>query len=231
MKSEDDYFSAIRQSLGVPADVERTAQEFPDLCSAEFSSPPVAGPADELLDLLQQSCRKHNLTLHLAADDEQAAALLVEIIRAADPEFSDHKHVVMHDQPLLLSLQLWKRLEKDNVQVHVCREGDPDSREKHQLSCVGITVPDWVVASHGTVIQRSAKGQPRSTSLLPSRHIAVVRQQQVVPSLPEGFEKMKDLEGTNVVLISGPSKTADIEAQLVFGAHGPRQMDLIVIRA
>ncbi len=230
MKTEDDFFATIRQSLGLPVDIRRTGQEFPDLFSSEFSGPSANGPADELLGVLQESCRRHNLTLHLVDDEAQAAELIVGLVRDADPEFSDKKGVIMHDQPLLISLKLRQRLEEDNVQLHVCKEGDPDSREKHQLSCVGITAPDCVVASHGTIVQQSRKGQPRSTSLLPSRHIAVVRQEQVVRGLADGFSTIKEMAGTNVVLISGPSKTADIEAQLVFGAHGPRHMDLIVIR-
>ena len=78
MKTEDDFFATIRQSLGLPVDIRRTGQEFPDLFSSEFSGPSANGPADELLGLLQESCRRHNLTLHLVDDEVQAAELIVE---------------------------------------------------------------------------------------------------------------------------------------------------------
>ena len=127
-------------------------------------------------------------------------------------------------------LSLIERFENSEVFIDICKNGDPDIRKKHSLSCTGVTAPECIVASHGTILQQSGKGQPRVTSLLPSGHIAIAGAEQIVRSLPEGFKVVKDFSGSNAVMISGPSKTADIEAQLVFGAHGTRRVDLIIIK-
>lgn len=234
MKTEQDFFSTIRRSLGLPVDVDRELQDFPDLLKSDdavvHAAETEAESAGDLLEILRTSCAKHNLSLHAVDGEEQAAALIVEMVKEAEPEFHDSRHVILHDHPLLNGLKLWKRLEEEIVTVHTCMEGDPDTREKHEISCIGITAPECVVATHGTVIQQTGTGQPRATSLLPSHHIAVVTEDKVVRGLDEGFWKMRDLPGNSFVFISGPSKTADIEAQLVFGAHGPREMDLILIR-
>ncbi|WP_163338927.1 lactate utilization protein C [Desulfopila sp. IMCC35008] len=230
MKTQQDFLAVVRQSLQLPTTSERDPGEFPDLMLSAFSVSPAAESTDNLLDILQESCKRHNLTLHLVEDEEQAANLLVTLINEADPEFHPSKHVILHRHPLLTGLKLWKRLEDDPVSVHICMEGDDDCREKHEISSIGITVPECVVASHGTIIQQTGIGQPRSTSLLPSQHIAITREENIVSTLELGYQKVKEMGWDNVVFISGPSKTADIEAQLVFGAHGPRKMDLIIIR-
>ena len=76
----------------------------------------------------------------------------------------------------------------------------------------------------------------RCPSLLPSIHIAVVRLEQILSNLRELYTLLKwdpaeQSEGLTdcLTLISGPSKTADIEATLVHGAHGPRELHLFVL--
>ena len=76
----------------------------------------------------------------------------------------------------------------------------------------------------------------RSTSLVPSIHIAVIHMDQIIADLKELFALLKwdpeySSEGlTNcMTFISGPSKTADIEATMVHGAHGPREVYIFVI--
>lgn len=83
---------------------------------------------------------------------------------------------------------------------------------------------------------KTVPGRDRSVSLLPSIHVAVIELNQIIRSLPERYAHLTD-EGrpptrrlTNcLTLISGPSKTADIELTMVHGAHGPREVYLYVI--
>jgi len=79
-------------------------------------------------------------------------------------------------------------------------------------------------------------GQPLHVSLLPSIHMAVIRLEQILENLKEFYTLLKwdprqQTEGLThtMTLISGPSKTADIEATLVHGAHGPRELVIFVL--
>jgi L-lactate dehydrogenase complex protein LldG len=83
---------------------------------------------------------------------------------------------------------------------------------------------------------RTRPGQARTVSLLPSIHVAVIELNQIVADLKELYALLKwdpraRSEGlTNcMTFISGPSKTADIEATMVHGAHGPREVVVYVI--
>jgi len=103
------------------------------------------------------------------------------------------------------------------------------------LSCdVGITSCDRAIAETGTLLMCSRPGQERVASLLPPVHIAVVESRQIVPDLIDGIRWLNDqgLEQlpSNVTLITGPSKTGDIELQLTTGVHGPGKWWVIVVR-
>ena len=83
---------------------------------------------------------------------------------------------------------------------------------------------------------RTRPGQARSVSLLPLIHVAVIHRDQIIADLKELYALLKwdpehQKEGlTNcMTFISGPSKTADIEATMVHGAHGPREVYIFVI--
>ena len=69
-------------------------------------------------------------------------------------------------------------------------------------------------------------------SLLPPVHVALVRQGDIVDNLA-GLIRAQDWASrmpTNAVLVSGPSKTADIEQTLAYGVHGPKELIVLVVR-
>jgi L-lactate dehydrogenase complex protein LldG len=92
------------------------------------------------------------------------------------------------------------------------------------------------MADTASLVMRTRPGQARSVSLVPSIHIGVIYLNQIIRDLKElyaliSFDPQMQLEGlTNcMTFISGPSKTADVEATMVHGAHGPREVYVHVI--
>lgn len=104
------------------------------------------------------------------------------------------------------------------------------------LSCdVGITSCDLAIAETGTLLMCSREGQERVASLTPPMHIAIIERRQIVPDLIDALDWLagRGLENlpSNVTLITGPSKTGDIELQLTTGVHGPGKWRVIVVES
>lgn len=86
------------------------------------------------------------------------------------------------------------------------------------------------IARTGTIMLESSPEEPRSLSLVPPVHFCLFDASKMYGEFHHALEGEKLLENgmpTNVILISGPSKTADIQLTLAYGAHGPR--DLVVL--
>ena len=98
---------------------------------------------------------------------------------------------------------------------------------------VGISLAGYLVARTGSMIIDSMHAGGRLLSVLPPAHIVIATEKQIVPSLEHAFNKIEvhGIGGSFVSIISGPSRTSDIEKELVLGAHGPRRLILILIRA
>ena len=100
---------------------------------------------------------------------------------------------------------------------------------------VGITGVNAALAATGSIVVLSGDGRFRASSLLPPVHIAVLTASQIVPDLESWLaaQKAAGLEQTrqhsNIVVITGPSRTADIAMQLVMGMHGPRELHLVLL--
>ena len=98
--------------------------------------------------------------------------------------------------------------------------------------CSGVlTTCAGAIASTGTIILRDqAPGQGRrALSLIPDYHLCVVRQSQIVETVPEAFSVLKTGQTVAVTTISGPSATSDIEMTRIKGVHGPRTLEVIVV--
>jgi L-lactate dehydrogenase complex protein LldG len=82
------------------------------------------------------------------------------------------------------------------------------------------------------VILTSRPGQPRALSLLPPVHVAVAERRQILPDLFDLFTVLGaavDELPASVTIITGPSKTGDIELRLVTGVHGPGEIHVVLI--
>jgi L-lactate dehydrogenase complex protein LldG len=113
-------------------------------------------------------------------------------------------------------------------QFHTNRGYDPHNLE----ACdAGISECDLLVAQTGTVVVTSRSAGGRALSVLPPHHIVIARKDQLVPDLPAAFERLRDQYGADypsmISLITGPSRTGDIERILVLGAHGPKQLTVL----
>jgi len=97
--------------------------------------------------------------------------------------------------------------------------------------CAGILTTCTVgIAITGTIILQHGSGEgTRRTTLLPDRHLCVIRASQVVETVPEAFARLASDATHPITFVSGPSATADIEMTRIRGVHGPRQLDVILV--
>lgn len=95
----------------------------------------------------------------------------------------------------------------------------------------GLTECDVLVAQTGTVVVSSRSAGGRALSVLPPHHLVLARREQLVADLPAAFAWLKQKYGSDfpsmISLITGPSRTGDIERILVLGAHGPKQLTIL----
>ena len=89
---------------------------------------------------------------------------------------------------------------------------------------LGMTVADAALPETGTVLLRTMKGQPDALSLLPRVHLALIAPEALQADLHHAFALAKD--DRHFVLVSGCSRTADIEKVLTLGVHGPKSYHL-----
>ena len=95
----------------------------------------------------------------------------------------------------------------------------------------GFTVARSGIAGAGALVLAPDAGTPRTVSLVPPLHIALVYASTLFPDLHAlaRAERWADGMPSNLVLVSGPSKTSDIQQTLAYGAHGPSRMWVVII--
>ena len=121
------------------------------------------------------------------------------------------------------------------AEVETCRFDRPLEHWKTELFDridAGLTTARAGIADTGTLLLRPGPDEPRTLSLVPPLHVAVLRASDLFASLPAAIAA-QDLATTgmptNLVLVTGPSKTADIQQVLAFGAHGPKALVIVLV--
>jgi len=97
---------------------------------------------------------------------------------------------------------------------------------------LGITGAFCAIAETGTLVFTTGADTPTASALLPDTHVAVVRADRVVAGMEEAFALVRAATGgmpRAMNMISGPSRTGDIEQTIVLGAHGPYRVHLLLL--
>jgi L-lactate dehydrogenase complex protein LldG len=163
---------------------------------------------------------------HLAAHNDEAVILIVHLLEARSA-----RRVLLGGGPFIDELPLRSELESLGIAVHSASAQPAEHARTAFFSAdVGITGVDSLVAETGTVVLSTRPDQPRAFSLLPPVHIAVAHRSQIVPDLFDLFEtQAKESLPACLTLITGPSKTGDIELRLVTGVHGPGEVHVVLV--
>lgn len=109
------------------------------------------------------------------------------------------------------------------------------ARARHLASYMGLraglTGADAGLAESGSIVLRAGPGRPRMASLIPLVHVALLSTHRLHRSLTHyGADHPAAIQGTsNLVIITGPSRTGDIEQQLNLGVHGPKHLHVILV--
>jgi L-lactate dehydrogenase complex protein LldG len=85
------------------------------------------------------------------------------------------------------------------------------------------------IAETGSIVCASSGGRAVQASLLPPHHVAILQAAKIFATLDDFFDSCASAPPTNFSLITGPSRTADIELTLAIGVHGPERLDVIVV--
>ncbi|MCQ4119661.1 LutC/YkgG family protein [Rhodococcus tibetensis] len=203
MHARNEILSRIRSAIAdAPA---------PEPVSRDYHRKPLSGPGD--VELFAHTVDDYRAQVHRADEStvtEIVTGLIAEGARA----------VVPPDLP-----QVW-RPRRD-----VVVDGAPAALSTLELDAIDVVVTGCTlgIAATGTVVLDGGAGQGRrALTLVPDHHICVIRADQIVDTVPQAFQT---LDATKpLTFISGPSATSDIELNRVEGVHGPRTLDVVIVR-
>lgn len=206
------FFARISAALDQPRD---TPPPPPDTSAAR-----VTHATEDLVALFAKRAQEAGMLVHRAARAQLVSQIaeLLSTLRAQNVAISDCPD----------SGELRERLVSRGIGLI---PSDAPA-EPHFTADAGISGIIAAIAETGSLVCASGPGRPRATSLIPPVHIAIVLRSQIVPDLLDYFAHdaafaFRDSSG--VVLITGPSKTADIEGILITGVHGPREVHIFLL--
>ena len=205
--SKEKVLKKIRDAL-----IEKTEAPFP-LIDTDTS---VYQPMEEPLDVTfaQELLKVSGKFVYCESDDEFLSVLQAFILE--------------NDWPVLFCYD--EKIQRLLKQGGIPYESSPDRFNEMQI---GITRCEYLVARLGTVMVSSRVSPGRRMNVFPEIHLILATTSQLVPDLKQALQKIRKKYGEDfpsmISLITGPSRTADIEKTLVMGAHGPKELYVFLL--
>lgn len=211
--SRETILQSLREANPLPEPIPGASEEYLHMV------PLIESSSEGLLDLFVKQAQALDSRVHHVKTELDAIDSVLSIL--ADDRLIlgwDFEHIPI--EGLKQSLIAWG--------IKVGNERDPSVR-------VGITGVDAALAATGSLVLESSAGKPRLASLLPPVHVAIVRSAQIVPDLETwvgeqrkaGIAAFRQL--SSLMVISGPSRTADIAMEPILGMHGPEKVHIVLI--
>jgi L-lactate dehydrogenase complex protein LldG len=217
MSESGDVIEAVRRALG------RTQP---------LTAPPVPPGIDEtitrlvhtdigLAELFASRARENKMGVEML-NAEDLLPRLVEYLKT-----KQIKSIALPVSKLLQQLEVLKGLRQAGFDARSWDELTLD--QVYDVDC-GITDVWAAVAECSALVIRGSAEHGRAISLIPPIHVAILQPRDFVPDLVDLFQKLPADQNDKWVLITGPSKTADIEMNLVTGVHGPGVVQIFILQ-
>jgi L-lactate dehydrogenase complex protein LldG len=222
--ARSDIFARIREALKVKAPkphLKGHANAGKSSVAAKPWLPEGGDDAAARLLILAEQLAKLKAVLIRVPDRASASKALADLSLSKQwKKVAFHGHELLRPIAVGLSCETW--------------EADASFDKQRLEGCdAGITTCESIVAQLGSILVSSATSGGRALSVLPHVHVVVAEAAQVVPDLGAALALARARHGEQLPsmlsFITGPSRTGDIERILVLGAHGPKELYLILI--
>ncbi|WP_449063228.1 LutC/YkgG family protein [Planomonospora algeriensis] len=208
MSSRDLILSRVRAAVAGAPDVPRTR--------------PRAAPAtavERTVELFAERVADYRAVVHVVGPGEAAGVITAALARRAA-----ERVVVPEGLP-----EEWAHAVRAHLGDRAVGDDPPLSAAELDTVCGVVTGCAAGIAETGTIVLDTGPGQGRrALTLVPDYHLCLVRAGQIVPGVPEAVAALDPARP--LTWISGPSATSDIELDRVEGVHGPRTLEVVVVR-
>lgn len=162
-----------------------------------------------ILSIFAERLREYDARVHYAS-----GTTVAEAVGTALAEYGQHSALVANVFP------------REWLPNDLNWRSEADAGLEAMENAEGAVVTCEVAIAHtGTIVLKDA----RRLTLLPDRLLCVVREDQVVETVPEAFARLQSFAADALTFVSGPSATADIEMTRIRGVHGPRFLDVVLV--
>ena len=190
------------------------------------------GEPEELVEMFMRELKSLGVKVLLPLNSGEAVDITIGLLRDSHPS----RELLMWDDsefpiPELGSALQRAGFERLNANLPVDRELRRLRLAELGRAAAGLTSAQAGLADSGTLALLSGSKRPRLASLLPPLHISILSKRAIYPGMAAYFQAHpKDvMQASNLVFITGPSRTADIEQTLTVGVHGPRELATIIV--
>jgi L-lactate dehydrogenase complex protein LldG len=195
-----------------------------------FVEPFTAGDMSGLIERFVVEASAVRAQVHRVSEPGQVVEKIIEICGDQTGE------VATSGAELLRIIDLREELTAGGISVLIDDYTNHERLVTALANCsVGVTAADYAIAETGTIVLSSEEPRALLVSLLPPVHIAVVGTAQIVPTIDAAIQKTdsETMRATNptrsTTLITGPSRTSDVELVLSIGVHGPKALHVIIV--
>lgn len=223
MTARNEILAAVRRSLHVTgAEGPRLAAVADRIAKAPTGEIPARGQGDAATQLAT-----------FRAEAERAVAVVTEVASAAEVPAEIARSLRESNLPATLKLGADPRLAA-MPWGETTLEISHGASDGHDLNAISVAFA--AVAETGTLALASGPDNPTTLNFLPDNHFVVLFADDVVGDLESVFAKLKRVYGAGgaprtLNFVTGPSRSADIEQTLLLGAHGPRKLQIIIVKS
>ena len=101
--------------------------------------------------------------------------------------------------------------------------------EQPAIEGAGVSTALYGLADTGSVVLAASPDEPRANSLLPAVHVSLLAEDRILPGLEALFEAVGGELPSALAIVTGPSRSADIEQKLAVGVHGPGEVHVVIV--